>query len=72
MKKEREKTHEAPDGLGAIEPRRTLEPVEACEGISMALAAAAKVVARAAREGDREREREGDEEGSEKKRSRSR
>ena len=50
QKKKNKKTHEAPDEEGGIEPRRTVEPVEACEGISMALAAAAKVVARAERE----------------------
>ena len=38
-----------------------VEPVEACEGISMALAAAAKVVARAERVGGRERERDEEE-----------
>lgn len=45
------RTYVAPDEEGGIEPRRTEEPVEACEAISMALAeAAAKVVTRAERE----------------------
>ena len=48
----------APDDEGGIEPRRTEEPVEACEAISMALAeAAAKVVTRAERERAKERGR---------------
>lgn len=75
-KKGGRKTHEAPEEEGGIEPRRTVEPVEACEGISMALAAAeASVVARAVREvegGKRSRLRENREKDNEELKKRKR